>query len=267
MTQRRLCLLREPGTDIILSLPGIDQKNSILDVHQLPPKPPKVVIELRDPAFVTIPYLLPAGGTTPGTPTGSRAWNFLWRQNSLPRYVPCSLENVTHPVCHPPLRATLLQTISLIDCPHIDLSFRFQASDCELNSSINLLVLGSRRCGKTSFIRNALGRDRSPSSTQVAIKDRIYKIQLIELLFDDVDFSSERRIEWPVHVDGVPFPDIDGVFCLYDVSDKESVADVPPALSRYNPNPLQACFHRLQTGLGSTGTTVESLLTNLPKLP
>ncbi len=66
----------------------------------------------------------------------------------------------------------------------------------------------------------------------MTVKDQSYNVQFIELLLDDVDFSSERRIEWPSSVNGAPFPDIDGVFCLYSVSDKESVADVPPALSR-----------------------------------
>ncbi|KIW64979.1 hypothetical protein PV04_07273 [Phialophora macrospora] len=106
-----------------------------------------------------------------------------------------------------------------------------KASDFESSSSVNLVVVGSRNAGKTTFIRNALGSQRSRTSTQVVIKDKYYRIQLIELLFDDVDFSSERRIEWPAHVNGVPLPEVDGVFCLYDVTDKESVADVPAALT------------------------------------
>lgn len=96
--------------------------------------------------------------------------------------------------------------------------------------------MGCRNAGKSTFIGNALGRDRSRTYTEVVIKDKYYRIQLIELLFDDVDFSSERRIEWPTDVNGVPLPEVDGVFCLYDVSDKESVGDVPAALSMCFPN-------------------------------
>ncbi|OAP64006.1 hypothetical protein AYL99_03233 [Fonsecaea erecta] len=106
-----------------------------------------------------------------------------------------------------------------------------KASDSESTSSINLLVLGSRNSGKTTFIRNSIGKDRSRTSIEVRIRDRSYQIQFFELLFDDVDFSSERRIEWPTYINGAPLPEIDGVFCLYDVSDKESVADVPAALT------------------------------------
>lgn len=47
-----------------------------------------------------------------------------------------------------------------------------------------------------------------------------------------MDFSSEQRILWPPHINGKTFPDIDAVFCLYDASDKDSVADVPTALSK-----------------------------------
>ena len=100
---------------------------------------------------------------------------------------------------------------------------------------MNLLVLGSRNSGKTTFIRNAIGKERTRTSTQVIIKDKYYRIRLIELLFDDVDFSSERRIEWPACVNGAPLPEVDGVFCLYDVADKESVADIPAALSECSP--------------------------------
>lgn len=103
-------------------------------------------------------------------------------------------------------------------------------------SSVNLLVVGSESCGKTAFIR-ALVQEQgssSSSSTQVTVKDQSYSVHFTELSLDDVDFSSVRRIEWPRYVNGTPFPElIDGVFCLYDVSDKESVADVPTALSKY----------------------------------
>jgi GTPase SAR1 family protein len=95
-----------------------------------------------------------------------------------------------------------------------------------------LLVLGTRNAGKTTFIRSVTGKDRTRTWTQVAIKEKHYRIQLVELLLEDVDFSSERRIEWPPYVNGVPLPEVDGVFCLYDVADKESVADVPAALSK-----------------------------------
>ncbi|KAJ9615162.1 hypothetical protein H2200_001236 [Cladophialophora chaetospira] len=115
--------------------------------------------------------------------------------------------------------------------PRLEAKLSSKATDSESNSSVNLLVLGSRNSGKTTFIRNAIGKERSRASTQVLIKEKYYRVQVYELLLDDVDFSSERRIEWPDSVNGAPLPEVDGVFCLYDVADKESVADVPAALT------------------------------------
>lgn len=92
-------------------------------------------------------------------------------------------------------------------------------------------MLGAPKCGKSAFIKTAIDQDGPRTSTQVTVKEQSYHIHFIELSLDDADFSSERRIEWPPYVNGAPFPDIDGVFCLYSVSDKESVADVPTALS------------------------------------
>ncbi|KIW20897.1 hypothetical protein PV08_01476 [Exophiala spinifera] len=97
--------------------------------------------------------------------------------------------------------------------------------------SFNFLVLGAEKCGKSAFIKTAIDQEGSRTSTQVTIKDQSYHIRFIELSLDDVDFSSERRIEWPTSVNGAPFPEVHGVFCLYSVSDKESVADVPTALT------------------------------------
>ncbi|KIW41904.1 uncharacterized protein PV06_05500 [Exophiala oligosperma] len=97
--------------------------------------------------------------------------------------------------------------------------------------SFNFLVLGAPKCGKSAFIKTAIDQDGPRTSTQVTVKEQSYHIHFIELSLDDADFSSERRIEWPPYVNGAPFPDIDGVFCLYSVSDKESVADVPTALT------------------------------------
>ncbi len=153
------------------------------------------------------------------------------RPRSQPRYVTTLKVQYAAAKPHNSIQAALLYAISSLTFVWI------QSSDLESSSSVNLLVLGSRNSGKTTFIRNAIGKERTRTSTQVVIKDKYYRIQLIELLLDDVDFSSERRIEWPASVNGAPLPEVDGVFCLYDVADKESVADVPAALSMCFPHP------------------------------
>ena len=52
------------------------------------------------------------------------------------------------------------------------------------------------------------------------------------MAFDDIDFSSGSRVVWPKSVAGTPVPPFRGVFCLYDVTDSSSVANVPPVLCK-----------------------------------
>ena len=111
-----------------------------------------------------------------------------------------------------------------------------QTSGLDSSPTINVLVIGAQGCGKTSFIRNSLDRDSflpgPATSAQVKLTDQTYRIRFFELEIDDVDFSSERRIIWPAKLNGSAFPEVDAVFCLYDASDKDSVAAVPTALSK-----------------------------------
>lgn len=111
-----------------------------------------------------------------------------------------------------------------------------QATHLDLYPVLNVLIIGARNCGKTSFIKNTLDPDsklsgRPSFSTKVKITDQVYKIRYMELEIDDVDFSSDKQIIWPPSVNGEPFPDVDAVFCVYDASDRDSVAAVPTALS------------------------------------
>ncbi|KAI1623045.1 rap guanine nucleotide exchange factor 4 [Exophiala viscosa] len=106
-----------------------------------------------------------------------------------------------------------------------------KTSNSNLIPSFNFLVLGSVNSGKSTFVKHAIDREGRRTSTQVTVKDSSYRVHFIELDLDDVDFSSERRLEWPTYLNGAPFPEPDGVFCLYSVSDKESVADIPTALT------------------------------------
>jgi hypothetical protein len=165
----------------------------------------------------------------------TEAPNPMVEENHLPLPTERQARDTLIAVRHPtmllrPSHRPRYTTLPAFLLPFINLCLQVTESDS--NSAVNLLVLGSRGSGKTTFIRNATGKDRSRTSTHVIIKDKYYRIRLIELLFEDVDFSSERRIEWPAYVDGVPLPEVDGVFCLYDVADKESVADIPAALSK-----------------------------------
>jgi len=102
-------------------------------------------------------------------------------------------------------------------------------------STLTFSVIGTRRVGKTTFIRTAIDLE-SPSSTpfssnKVTLNGSVYRIQFVELALDDVDFSG-HRVTWPTYLNGSPVPPIDGCFCLYDVTSQISVADVPSTLSK-----------------------------------
>ncbi len=99
---------------------------------------------------------------------------------------------------------------------------------------LNFVCLGNRSVGKSTFIGNALEQQRpsgSPlSSSKVSLAGNVYRLQLVEMTFDDADFNSGRHGIWPKYLNGVPFPTILGAFCLYDVTDENTVAQVPQAL-------------------------------------
>jgi hypothetical protein len=99
-------------------------------------------------------------------------------------------------------------------------------------------VLSAPSAGKTSFIQNALDLRKPPSaplsSSKVSLEDVVYKVQLVELSLDDVDFSNGRRVSWPKHVDSNLLPHIDGVLCLYDITNQESIAEIPALLGEFS---------------------------------
>lgn len=90
--------------------------------------------------------------------------------------------------------------------------------------------------GKSYFARNAIDLRKQPdgplTSSKVSLAGNLYRVQLFELGFDDIDFSSGSRVVWPKLVCSTPVPCFRGVFCLYDVGDSSSVANVPPVLGK-----------------------------------
>jgi hypothetical protein len=103
---------------------------------------------------------------------------------------------------------------------------------------LTFVVLGNRGVGKTLFVNNALEQQKSSgtplSSSKVSLGGSLYRIQLVETTFDVADFNSSRQVLWPKYLNGIPFPAIHGAFCLYDVTDEDSVAQIPQALGTYN---------------------------------
>ncbi|ETN37064.1 uncharacterized protein HMPREF1541_08054 [Cyphellophora europaea CBS 101466] len=110
-----------------------------------------------------------------------------------------------------------------------------QTKDQEEVVTLGFAILGAQGVGKSYFARNAIDLRTLPDSplnaSKVSLAGNLYRVQLFELGFEDVDFSSGSRVIWPKTIKGIAVPSFQGVFCLYDVTDSSSVANVPPVLS------------------------------------
>ncbi|KAK3675063.1 hypothetical protein LTR78_004997 [Recurvomyces mirabilis] len=99
---------------------------------------------------------------------------------------------------------------------------------------INIAVIGAEEVGKSTFIQRALGLPHLPPS-QAAVKKfpvdgSVYLVRLLELPINDVDVDDET-VTWPDAIEDLPMPKVDGAITLYDISDKETLKDVPGVLN------------------------------------
>lgn len=94
-------------------------------------------------------------------------------------------------------------------------------------------MVGNAGVGKSVFIRNALDLRRptfsSIAASKVTLGGVLYRLQLIETPRDSVNFIHGKLL-WPSDPDSGATTNIDGVLCLYDVSDQDSLAGLPQIL-------------------------------------
>ena|SRR6187402_788847 len=102
-------------------------------------------------------------------------------------------------------------------------------------SDINIAVIGSAGVGKSSLIQRALGLrvlpTSSASSLRMSVDNVVYTVSLIELDLESFDIVPDRRIQWPKQINGHIVPRMDGALLLYDVMNRESIAELPQTLS------------------------------------
>jgi hypothetical protein len=96
-------------------------------------------------------------------------------------------------------------------------------------------VLGAPQTGKSTFIQKAFDLSQAPSilftRRKMSLDGTVYVIRTIELNYQDLDLDDEKCICWPDVLSGTPVPAIDGAFILYDVMNRDSLIQVPEALS------------------------------------
>jgi hypothetical protein len=117
---------------------------------------------------------------------------------------------------------------------------------------INIVVLGAPGIGKSTFIEKAFDLRELPPAPftrrKMSLDGKLYAIRLIELGYEHLQFDEQATIVWPDVVDGEPVPPIHGTFALYDVTSRNSLAQLPETLSTA-PSDSQT---RLTTSRGDT---------------
>ncbi|KAL2350220.1 ras guanine nucleotide exchange factor domain-containing protein [Cryomyces antarcticus] len=109
-----------------------------------------------------------------------------------------------------------------------------RSPDLEPMAEINIGVLGAAGVGKTTFVEKAFGLQTSVSSSAtgktIPINGKPYMVRLLEIPFDDIEVEEDARISWPVVVNDQEMSPLDGALALYDVMNKDSLADIPKML-------------------------------------
>lgn len=107
--------------------------------------------------------------------------------------------------------------------------------------SINIAVIGANGVGKSHFIQRAMGLARAPgpqpTTARMFIENVPYAVTLFELDLEYFDVNPERQIQWPKQIGGTMMPPIDGVLLLYDVTNRDSIIELPQTLSELPTTP------------------------------
>lgn len=102
-------------------------------------------------------------------------------------------------------------------------------------ADINIAIIGSTGVGKSTLIQRALGLRGLPtsiaSSLRMTVDNVLYTVSLIELDLESFDINPDRRIQWPKQINGHIVPRMDGSLLLYDVMNRESIAELPQTLN------------------------------------
>lgn len=97
--------------------------------------------------------------------------------------------------------------------------------------SYNVAVIGTSAVGKSSFIQRVLGLPRPPisnaSSVRMVVDNVTHMITLLELDLDFFELNSPQSIQWPKQINGHVVPRVDSALVLYDVTNQESIRQLP----------------------------------------
>ncbi|KAI9891576.1 MAG: hypothetical protein M1814_002699 [Vezdaea aestivalis] len=101
-------------------------------------------------------------------------------------------------------------------------------------SEINIAILGAQGVGKSTFIQRSFGLRETPAGNYYALKLKIsgspYTVRLFEVNLDYVHTANDGSVQWPIELDEVVVPHMDGVLAMYDVTERDSLNTIPNVL-------------------------------------
>ncbi|KAF4967281.1 hypothetical protein FSARC_5111 [Fusarium sarcochroum] len=110
--------------------------------------------------------------------------------------------------------------------------------------SFNIAVIGSTGVGKSSFVQRVLGLSRPPisnaSSVRMLVDNTSHAVTLLELDLEYFELDPAQPIQWPKQINGHIVPRVDAALILYDVTNHESVRELPQTLAALTNSGLPA---------------------------
>lgn len=109
----------------------------------------------------------------------------------------------------------------------------------DIMDTINIAVIGAVGVGKSTFIQRSLRLTRLPTSNTATVRQEVdgipHVVTLVEFDMEYFDLEDAvvpgQPIQWPKQINGQFVPRLEGAFVLYDVTNKESVPEIPVTLS------------------------------------
>ncbi|KAH0565906.1 hypothetical protein GP486_000686 [Trichoglossum hirsutum] len=102
---------------------------------------------------------------------------------------------------------------------------------------INIAVIGASSVGKSTFIQQVHDLQDPPDSTVsvrgMSIDGSVHSVRLVEVDISNIEIDDEQRIKWPDYVDGHAAQRVHGVLVLYDVMNRDSIANIPELLNAF----------------------------------
>ncbi|KAL7951026.1 ras guanine nucleotide exchange factor domain-containing protein [Trichoderma barbatum] len=114
-------------------------------------------------------------------------------------------------------------------------SSQFWSQQSSAMESFNIAIIGAIGVGKSTFVQRILGLSRPPistaSSVRIVVDSAAYMITLLELDLDSFELNTPHPIQWPKQINGHIVPRVDAALVLYDVTNKDTIRELPQTLA------------------------------------